>query len=134
LDSRKPYANTQLTSYIERRILELSPRKTQAEIAVEAGVVNPNMLSMVKTGASRLPLDRVPALAVALGVDPARLCLLAIDQWAGSAAARAFEAIFRTVVTDNEIQWIREIREASSNTDPAMTTRARALIRSHFGK
>jgi transcriptional regulator with XRE-family HTH domain len=134
LPGRKPFADTPLAKYVEHRILELSPKKTQAEIAAEAGFVNPNMLSMVKSGATRLPLDRVPALASSLDVDPARLFQLALEQSSGSAAARAFETIFRTGLTANEAGWIREIREASGNSDPAVTTRSRAAIRALFGR
>jgi hypothetical protein len=62
----RPYANTRLTEFISRRILELRPKKSQIEIATEAGFVHPNMMSLIKSGASKVPLDRVPALARAL--------------------------------------------------------------------
>lgn len=84
MTSIKPYARTRLPSYLEKRILALRSVKSQAEIAAEAGFVNPNMISMLKSGATRIPLDRVPALATALDVDPARLLQLALEQWAGS--------------------------------------------------
>lgn len=134
MTARKPHKGTHLTIFIEKRILELRPNKTQAEIATEAGFPNPNMLSMIKTGATRLPLDRVPALAGALDVDPARLFQLALEQWVGSAAARTFETIFRVAVTRHEADWINEIRAASGNSDPAVTTRTRAAIRALFGQ
>lgn len=134
MPAKKPYADTSLTNFLEKRVLELQPRKSQAEIAREAGFVNANMISLVKSGATRLPLDRVPALAAALEVDPARLLLLALEQWAGSSTARAFESVFGTVVTKNEIEWIREIRAASDHSDPAVTTRTRASLRSLFGR
>jgi len=37
--SGKPYAGTRLAKYLERRVLELRPTKTQATIATEAGFV-----------------------------------------------------------------------------------------------
>ena len=92
------------------------------------------MLAMIKSGATRLPVDRVPALAEALNVDPARLLQLALEQWTGSAAARAFETIFATVVSSNEVGWLDEIRDASGHSDPVITTRARSAIRAIFGK
>lgn len=130
----KPYTNTPLTQFLEKRVLELRPTKNQAEIASRAGFLNPNMISLIKNGSVRLPLDRVPALAAALEVDPARLLQLALEQWAGSGTARAFDSIFETVVTRNEIGWLAEIRDASGNIDPAITTRARSSIRAIFGK
>jgi transcriptional regulator with XRE-family HTH domain len=130
----KPFADSRLIPYLERRILELRASKSQAEIATQAGFASTNMISLIKSGSTRLPLDRVPALAVALEVDPARLLQLALEQWAGSAAARSFEAIFETVVSRNEVGWLEEIRAASGNSDPAITTRARSAIRAIFGK
>jgi len=130
----KPHSDTRLVPYLEKRILELRSIKSQADVASAAGFKNVNMLSLIKSGSTRLPLDRVPALAQALDVDPARLLQLALEQWAGSAAARTFDDIFETVVTRNEAGWLEVIREASGNTDPAITTRARSAIRAIFGK
>ena len=134
MPATKPYADTRLPAFVAKRILELRPIKSQAEIASETGFPNPNMISMVKSGAIRVPLDRVPALAEALKVDPARLLQLALEQWAGSAAARAFDRIFDTVVSKNEIGWLTEIRDASDHTDTVMTNRTRSAIRAIFGK
>lgn len=130
----KPHSDTRLVPYLEKRILELRSIRSQAEIASAAGFTSVNMLSLIKSGSTRLPLDRVPALARALDVDPARLLQLALEQWAGSAAARTFDTIFETIVTRNEVGWLEVIREASGNTDPAVTTRARSAIRAIFGK
>jgi transcriptional regulator with XRE-family HTH domain len=130
----KPYADTRLVPFLEKRILELRVIKSQADIANRSGFANVNMLSMIKSGAVRLPLDRVPAIAEALEVDPARLLQLALEQWAGSAAARTFDAIFETVVTRNEVGWLEEIRSASGGSDPAVTSRARSALRGIFGK
>jgi len=71
---KKPFADTRLAKFIEKRVMELKPRKSQIEIAVEAGFVSVNMLPMLKGGSSKLPLDRVPSLARARmrsGLSPA---------------------------------------------------------------
>jgi DNA-binding Xre family transcriptional regulator len=65
-----PLANSELARFVSKRILELRP-KSQTEIAAEAGFTNANFLSMVKAGNSKLAIDRVPALALALECDPA---------------------------------------------------------------
>lgn len=129
----KPYADTRLASYIEKRVLELRPRKSQAEIAHDTGFTHPNMITMLKTGASKLSLDRVPALARALDCDPRLLFKLALEQQGGT-AARTVEDIFGVVVTRNEAAWIEELREASGHADPSLTTRSRAALRGMFGK
>ncbi len=130
----KPYANTRLAAYLEKRILELRPRKSQAEIAAETGFFSPNMITMLKTGASKLPLHRVPSLAKALDCDPRMLFTLALQQLGGDTTARAVEEIFGVVVTRNEANWINEIRDASGHSDPSLSARGRAAIRGIFGK
>jgi transcriptional regulator with XRE-family HTH domain len=77
---KTPYADTLLSAYLTKRILELRPRKSQVEIATEAGFINVNMMSMLKSGKSKIPLDRVVALAKALEVDPSFLFKMAIEQ------------------------------------------------------
>lgn len=132
--AKKPYQDTRLAKFIEARLLELKHKKTQAEIATEAGFVNPNMVTMIKQGATKLPLDRVPALARALDSDPALLLRLALEQSEGSTAAAAIYEIIGQPITKNEMAWITEIRAVSGDTDPRLTSRASAAIRGVFGK
>ena len=132
--AKKPYADTRLAKFLDTRLLELKHKKTQAEIAEEAGFVNPNMVTMIKKGATKLPIDRVPALAKALESDPALLLRLALEQSEGSTAATAIFEIIGQPVTKNEMAWINEVREASGDTDPRLTSRASAAIRGVFGK
>jgi len=134
MNAARPFAATRLTAYLTKRILELKPKKTQAEVATEAGFTNANMISMLKAGSTRLPLDRVPALAAALEVDPVHLFLLAIEQLAGDTTAMAFQKIFGTVVTENELDWVRAVREASDGTNPSLSRRGRTAILGVFGK
>jgi transcriptional regulator with XRE-family HTH domain len=132
--ARKPFAETRLAKYIDQRALELKGRKTQGEVATEAGFANPNMLTMLKQGATRVPLDRVPALAQALDCDPAWLLRLALEQGEGSTAAAALYDIMGPMVTANERVWLAEIRDASGDSDPRLTSRARTSLRGIFGK
>jgi transcriptional regulator with XRE-family HTH domain len=132
--AKKPYQDTRLAKYLDQRVLELKPKKTQSDIASEAGFVNPNMLTMLKQGASKVPLDRVPALAKALDCDPAWLLRLALEQGEGDTAAAAIFEIVGQPITKNEHGWIAEVRDASGDTDPRLTTRGRAAIRAVFGK
>ena len=132
--AKKPYQDTRLAKFLETRILELKHKKSQAEIAEEAGFVNPNMVTMIKQGATKLPLDRVPALAKALECDPSLLLRLALEQSEGSTAATAIYEIIGQPITKNEMAWITEIRAASGDTDPRLTSRASAAIRAVFGR
>ncbi|WP_328799879.1 hypothetical protein [Pseudoroseicyclus tamaricis] len=76
----KPYSESRLAKFLTIRVLELRPKKSQAEIARDAGFVNANMVTMIKQGSAKLALDRVPMLAAALEVDPRYLFRLALEQ------------------------------------------------------
>lgn len=129
-----PYQNTATAKLIADRIRDLGFKKTQAEIASEAGFPNANMISFLKNGRNKVPIDRVPSLAKALEVDPAFLMRLALDQAVGATAAKAIVDIFGTPATVNEQVWLAELRDASDNSDPRITTRSRAALRAIFGK
>lgn len=129
-----PYQNTPTAKLIANRIRDLSHRKSQAEIASEAGFANANMMTFLKNGRNKVPLDRVPSLAKALEVDPAYLMRLSLDQAVGATAAKAITEIFGTPATENERGWLMEIRDASDNSDPRITSRSRASVRGIFGK
>ncbi len=132
--TKKPHEKTRLAKYVERRVLELKPTKSQAEIAALAGYVNQNMITMIKQGSSKVALDRVPALAVALEADPAFVMQLALEQAIGRTAAEAVVEVFGEPVTANEVGWLQAIREASNNTDPRLTSRSQAAINAIFGR
>src|SRR5690606_16925839 len=63
-----------------RRAIELSG-KTQADIAHEAGFDRPNTLSMMKTGKIKVPIARIPALAIATGVCPQAFLRTALKEY-----------------------------------------------------
>lgn len=131
---KKPYQDSALAQFITKRVHELRPRKSQAEIAAEAGYKTPNNVTMLKNGSAKLALDRVPALAKALECDPALFFRLALQQPGRETTARAVEEIFGTVVSRNETVWLNEIRDGSGNIDPPLTARHRAALRRIFGK
>lgn len=129
-----PYEDTPAAIFVRRQTELLSHRKTQKVIAHEAGFVNSNLISMIKNGATKIPLDRVPALARALEADPAYLMRLSLEQAIGPTASVAVLEIFGTATTVNERAWLEEIRDASGQSDPKMTARSRMALRAIFGK
>lgn len=130
----KPYGGTELAAFLTHRIAELKPKKSQAEIAAEAGYPNANMISMLKDGSTKLAVDRVVDLAKALEADPARLFRMALLQSGHETTRPVIEEVFGTIVTRNEVVWLDAIREASGHADPTLTARARTGIRGIFGK
>ena len=129
-----PFEGSPAAAFLSRRILELKPKKTQRQIGSEAGFPNATMLSNMKNGHNKIPIDRVPALAKALETDPKRLMLLALEQTVGQTATKAIAETFGHGVTENECAWIDEIRDASGRSDPRLTTRSRVALRAIFGK
>jgi len=61
--SRKPTFREYLAHHIGRSGL------SNREIAAACGFGQPNMVSMIKLGHTRLPLDRIPAMADVLELD-----------------------------------------------------------------
>lgn len=131
---KHPHADTRLAKFISKRIDDLKGRKTQAEIAAQAGFTNANFLSMLKAGTSKLPIDRVPDLARALDADPAYVLRLTLEQQLGDVAARAVNELLGTPLSKNEREWIEELRAASDNLDPHITRKSRDALRAIFGK
>jgi transcriptional regulator with XRE-family HTH domain len=129
-----PHATSTLATFIDRRMLELRHKKTQRDIAFEAGFTNPNMLTMIKKGNSKLALDRVATMAASLEVDPKYLLRITLEQYGNETVLQVFDDVIGTVVSKKEVGWLTLLREASDNSDPAVTTRARATILSIFGK
>lgn len=71
---------------------------------------------------NKVPLDRVPALAKALNVDPAYLVRRTIEQAVGVTAAQAVIEIFGTPATGR----LMELRGASDDSDPRHQVWARS--------
>ena len=55
--------------------------KTQKEVARLAGYDKPNVLSMMKNGNTKIPVDRVPALARACGTDPKVMLRIVMQEY-----------------------------------------------------
>jgi transcriptional regulator with XRE-family HTH domain len=122
---------TASSKLIERAIESLACEISQSEIARKAGFKRPNMLSMIKTGKARLPLDRVPALAASLRVDPTLLFRTAMaDYWPEH--ERTIRLIFRDVLTENEWALVDVVRSVTHDEVPRMTPAVRLELERLF--
>ena len=92
--------------------------KTQREIAEEVGFNTPNMISMLKNGDSKIPLDKIALLARALDVDPGHLLRLGLEQyWTG--LAEVIDEVFGHIASANEFElFLKKWRQVTENTDP----------------
>ena len=123
-----PSAPSSIAIYISKRIWALKGVKTQREIAVAVGYDKPNMISMLKHGETKVPLEKIPLLAKALDVDPAHLFRLALEQYWPALGATIVE-IFGRLATDNEEEiFLKRWRIATGNLDPAPNARIDAAV------
>jgi transcriptional regulator with XRE-family HTH domain len=114
-----PFENGAVARYIDKQIDALKGVKTQREIAAEIGYEKPNIISMFKHGEVKVPLDKIPALAKALHVDPAHLFRLALEQYWPD-LGDTIVGIFGPIVSANEEEiLLKPWREATHNLDPA---------------
>jgi len=116
-----PFADTMIAKLIDKRINYLKGEKSQREIATEIGYDKPNMISMFKRGEAKIPLDKIPALAKALDVDPMHMFRLALLQY-WPAMNDMVEKMFGNVATANEEKiLLRRWRKMTKNLDPKST-------------
>lgn len=122
-----------MAAFIDKRLHELSDRKNQKEIASRAGYTNPNMITHLKNGSSKVSLDRVPDLAAALEVDPKLLLRKAILQYVSEDKVSAIADLLSDVATDNELALLKFIRQVNGGRDVALNDRTKTAIRAAFG-
>jgi len=94
--------------HIDQLITE--SEKTQAEIARELGYPKANIITMFKSGTTRVPVDKVPLLADSLGVDRIEL----LTMWLQDYQPVLFEVISSTIgprVSATERTWLRGLRK-----------------------
>ncbi|OWZ90474.1 hypothetical protein B9J07_28220 [Sinorhizobium sp. LM21] len=95
--------------------------KTQKEIAEAVGFKNQNMITMLKQGHVKLALDRVPAMAKALDLDPLDLFKIALTQFYDEQAVRMLTEIIEAGNSPAEKKILRIIRDASGENTPTLT-------------
>lgn len=110
---------TRFSNYIYKKLME-SP-KSQREIADAVGFKNQNMITMLKQGHVKLALDRVPAMAKALNIDPLDLFKIALTQFYDDAAVRMLTDIIEAGVSPVEKRILQIVRAASGEDTPQLT-------------
>lgn len=106
--------------------------KTQREIAKAIGYINPNIITMFKQGLTKVPLDKVPLLAEALGRSPIELMRIALREYSPHLIP-VFEQVFGRMVSDNEFEIVAFIRSISHGSDPRLASdRQKRLLTEAF--
>ena len=92
---------SRVSALLEKRIHELKGKKSQRDIARIAGFNNPNMITILKQGDAKLALERVPALAEALEVDPGLLLRYALEQHFSTETLTVMQTVMSQIATKN---------------------------------
>lgn len=87
-------------------------RLSRKEIAEAVGFKNPNMITMIKQGDAKLPIDKAPAMARVLGLDPWMFFEMALEQYYSPAAMKEIMAVLPPVLSPMEKQLIDAVRDA----------------------
>ena len=129
LSSASPVSRSEskVARYIDLQIRALEP-KTQTQIADEAELPQRNLLSMIRTGTTKLPFERIPGIAKALKVDQNHL----FSDGAGRVSAEhqeLFDAAGQQAVSQYERELLAVWREANRRrrTLPSSRSSARSL-------
>jgi transcriptional regulator with XRE-family HTH domain len=123
---------SEIAKFLDKRIYELRSRKSQREIAREIGFANDNVISMLKSGRTKVPLDRVVSIAKALETNPRELFVMALTQDGNEKDRAAFQQIVGEF-SENEREIIGAIRKSSNGTDPKISVVLRKIFRALFG-
>jgi hypothetical protein len=111
---------SRFTRHIDRLIMKSG--KQQNVIAREMGYDRPNIISMFKVGTSRVPLDRVPALAEAVGVDPVGLVNMWLAEYEPN-LLKVLEGSVGMTLTDAERELVGNARQMFPGGVPAFDER-----------
>jgi len=93
--------------------------KTQRQVSEECGFDNANVITMFKNGMTKLPINRIAALAKALDADPVYLLRLVMLEYLPATWEAVEDIMQSTILTANELALVRAFRECTGDNDAA---------------
>jgi hypothetical protein len=111
----KPTPEISVADFITQKLAESD--KTQCEISQLCGFENANVVSLIKTGKTKLPINRIGPFAKALDIDPAYLLRLVLCEYLPETWLAIEEVMQTPILSRNEADLIRTFRHFSSNSD-----------------
>lgn len=84
---------------------------TQKELAEYAGFAKPNMIYMLKTGATKVPLDKAGLIAQKLGLDEQEFWFKCLKEYQPLVYAEFERINTQPCLSNNEIKFINFSRE-----------------------
>lgn len=107
--------------------------KQQNEIAREAGFPKPNVISMIKTGATKLPLEKIGKFAKAIEVDPVFLLKLAMQEYMPATWQEIEKMFGQPILSINEFNHLAETDTRNRKTQPILTGHSTPISRQNKG-
>lgn len=102
--------------------------KSQKQIAEESGFGKPNIITMLKKGDTKLPLEKVGKFAKAIEVDPIHLLRLCLREYLPDTFVEIERMFGQPVLTDNELGIIEVIRSAKVVNPKIRTEEEKARV------
>ena len=109
-------ASLPMPEYLTIRLAEAG--LTNREFAEKIGYASPNVVAMLKNGSMKLPLNRVKAIAKAIGVDPLMVLQKQMEQSSPELWDALNDIIGTHVLSDKEAQLLTFVRKRLDGTDP----------------
>jgi hypothetical protein len=121
---------SELCLLLRQRFHELGEKASLNAVARTLGYINPKTVALFLEGDANLPLDKVPAMARALDLEPSHLFRLALRQyWSDPAEA---STITRCLVSADELAILDLLRSITGEAELALTPELDGRIRSAF--
>lgn len=102
-----------IAQFITNRIKVID--KSQKDIAREAGFQKPNMITMIKQGRTRLPLDKIGPMAVALEMDPVQLLKMWLKEYQPM-TWKMIAPLMDLALTEDELRLLNTLRSKAGSS------------------
>jgi len=110
---------TTVAEYVSQQISLVG--KDQVTIAREVGFNKPNVITMIKQGKTKVPLERIGSMAKALSVDPVFFFKLCMNEYLPDLMPAITAITGQPIITENEMEFITVIR-SSKVANPKLRT------------
>lgn len=107
--------------------------KSQKEIAQEIGFDKPNVISMIKKGATKVPHVKIYKMAKALEVDPVYFFKLCMDEYNPEFSEVIEQIVGGKIISDNEYEFVQVLRSANA-ADHKLKTSQKAELKAQLTK
>lgn len=91
--------------------------KSQREIAEEVGYPKANVITMIKQGSTKLPINKVPVFAKSLGVDTVHLLRVTMNEYMPETWEVITSVFGNQMVSESERKLIEILRDVGAGED-----------------